>query len=353
MTAMEFGEMTSQMLQYGAVSLSVAMAQETGILGILLAADQPLTSVEIAHKAGLKERYVRENLGAMTSGRLVQLVESHSPEDDLRYIVPLEHRPALTKLGVFSLFLSAVSRQFSAVKDCFPLDGPWCVRYNAHVFATLDTAALYKLDETFDILSNSPVIKDKLEGGAQLQAAEFGCGHGRLGRRLASRYPGCQFTLTDVAEAALQKAESQAREEGLTNMNFQIVDVCNLSKDWYGRFDWLLAQNVIHDLPHPALALEGVAKALKPGGVFSLIDEWVASDLRDNVGSDKASLLYTLSTMFCLPESFQKEGSEALGACWGEQRVRTMVEKAGLRLLTIKGGEKMHAGAVYTCQKPE
>jgi DNA-binding IclR family transcriptional regulator len=52
----------------------------------------PSTSAEIATAAGLEERYVREWLGAMTTGRIVEL----DPETGM-YRLPPEHAGIVTR----------------------------------------------------------------------------------------------------------------------------------------------------------------------------------------------------------------------------------------------------------------
>ena len=54
----------------------------------------PATSHEIASRAGLNERYVREWLGAMTASRVVDHL-SDGPTD--RYVLPAEHAALLTR----------------------------------------------------------------------------------------------------------------------------------------------------------------------------------------------------------------------------------------------------------------
>ena len=52
----------------------------------------PASSAQVAEKAGLNERYVREWLGAMVTGGFVE----HNPQDET-YLFPKEHAAWLTR----------------------------------------------------------------------------------------------------------------------------------------------------------------------------------------------------------------------------------------------------------------
>ena len=167
-------------------------------------------------------------------------------------------------------------------------------------------------------------------------------------------FPNTRFTLTDVSPDPLERARKRAQEEGLTNVTIHLLDVCQVPDDLKEKFDWMMAENVIHDLPHPLKALQGISKALKPGGHFSLIDYFVSSYVAENMANKEAASLYSLSTFMCIPESYQQPDSEALGVCWGEEKARQLLFTAGLNVLglTRSGTQDLGSKAVCMCQKP-
>ena len=186
-----------------------------------------------------------------------------------------------------------------------------------------------------------------------IEAAEVGCGNGRLSCRLAAMFPNTRFTLTDVSPESLKRARKRVLEEGLTNVTVHFLDVCQVPDDWKEKFDWMMAENVIHDLPHPLKALQGINKVLKPGGHFSLVDEFVSTYVAENLTNMGSAALYALGTFSCIPESYQQSDSEALGACWGEEKARELLSTArfnvlGLIRLEVKDVRSM---AVCMCQK--
>jgi hypothetical protein len=65
-----FEKKVVDILNAGALNLMLSVGHRTGLFDAM-AGMAPTTSAEIAKKAGLQERYVREWLGAMTVSRIV------------------------------------------------------------------------------------------------------------------------------------------------------------------------------------------------------------------------------------------------------------------------------------------
>jgi hypothetical protein len=85
----------------------------------VMSTSPPATSDEIAARAGLNERYVREWLGAMVTGRIVEVEPA-----TLRYSLPEEHGTLLTRaagagnIAVFARYVAVMSGVEDIV-DCF------------------------------------------------------------------------------------------------------------------------------------------------------------------------------------------------------------------------------------------
>ena len=80
-------------LNEGALCLMTSIGHRTGLFDTM-AELPPSTSGEIARKAGLNERYVREWLGAMTTGRVVDYDAATGA-----YSLPPEHAAFLSRKG--------------------------------------------------------------------------------------------------------------------------------------------------------------------------------------------------------------------------------------------------------------
>jgi len=72
---------------------------------------------------------------------------------------------------------------------------------------------------------------------------------------------------------------------------------------------------------------EHVYVALKPGGVWFIIEPNVSDKLEENL-NPVGRLYYAASTLVCVPNSLAGHGP-ALGAQAGEARLREVVEQAG------------------------
>jgi len=67
----EFGNKLMDALNNTALGMGIAIGDYMGLFTAMSTLDEPSTSNEIASKAGLNERYVREWLGIMVTGRVV------------------------------------------------------------------------------------------------------------------------------------------------------------------------------------------------------------------------------------------------------------------------------------------
>src|SRR4249919_2757142 len=75
-----------EIINGGCLSLMVSVGHKTGLFDTLSDLQTPSTSDEIARRADLNERYVREWLGAMVVGGIVEYSSSEK-----RYSLPPEH----------------------------------------------------------------------------------------------------------------------------------------------------------------------------------------------------------------------------------------------------------------------
>ena len=86
------GRMTN-MLNDALLGLMTSIGHQTGLFDSL-GGQPPATSAEIARNAGLEERYVREWLGAMVTGGIID----YDPKGRT-YHLPPEHAATVTRAG--------------------------------------------------------------------------------------------------------------------------------------------------------------------------------------------------------------------------------------------------------------
>jgi SAM-dependent methyltransferase len=92
---------------------------------------------------------------------------------------------------------------------------------------------------------------------------------------------------------------------------------------------------VVHDQAQPRVVLKNVARALKPGGTFLMVDIKASSRVHENLDHPMATFLYTTSTLHCMTVSLALDG-EGLGTMWGEQKALELLSEAGFTNVAVR-----------------
>src|SRR5262245_6458754 len=109
-------------LNEGALALMISVGHRTHLFDVL-AAHGASTSVALAQAAGLQERYVREWLGAMAVGGVVDYDVATR-----RYTLPAEHASVLTRgvavnVAASAQFLPVLASVEDRIVECFSAGG--------------------------------------------------------------------------------------------------------------------------------------------------------------------------------------------------------------------------------------
>ena len=116
------------------------------------------------------------------------------------------------------------------------------------------------------------------------EIVELGCGGGRNAGELLRKYPGAKVTAVDYSEVSVGKAReynSEAIRNGRCKVQQGDVSALTLPEE---TFDLATAFETIYFWPGLEKCFAQVAKVLKPGAVFMIVNE---SD-----GTDETSLKY-------------------------------------------------------------
>src|SRR5260370_14965647 len=128
--AESFAGYTVGLLNSGFLTLMISIGHKTGLFDTM-ATLAPSTSEQIARRAKLNERYVREWLGSLVTGKIVEYDSSNG-----MYKLPAEHAAAITRAaGIKNLastaqFLSLCGEVEEQVVECFRKGGG--VPYSAY-----------------------------------------------------------------------------------------------------------------------------------------------------------------------------------------------------------------------------
>ncbi|KAL8580143.1 hypothetical protein ACOMHN_044796 [Nucella lapillus] len=339
----------------GAVSIMMTLAQEIGLVKLLVDTATPLTSQDVASQLRLKERYIRELLSSLAALKLIQVEKGTGGKDEpaARFYLHPSHQHAFQKNALLTIYTTTSATRMPAIRASLPQDAPNCgLLYATEEFNTWVHVTEFTKGLVANTILKTPGLKEQMEKG--IQAMEVGCGTGSVMCHLAAMFPKSHFLLTDLVPEGMEHAKNTAKKMNLTNVTFQLLNIFDTTDKLNDSFDWILAFDVIHDLPYPQEGLERIRKMLKPGGNLSMVDMFMSTYLRQNIGNPTAAAMYAISTLNCIPESYQKEDSQALGACWGKEQARELVDKAGLHIIDFIDTFPENPGVfgLCMCQKP-
>jgi SAM-dependent methyltransferase len=332
----------------GLLTYMIDLGHRTGLF--TAAARGEATSAELAERAGLQERYVREWLGAMVTGAIM----TYDPATG-RYRLPPEHAACLagdsaTNMAPRAGMVTHLGKHQAELERAFRVGGG--VPYSAfrpEFTSLMDQLNRRSLDELLVSawLPLVPGLTERLTEGARV--ADVGCGTGHALVVLASAFPNSTFLGYDLAEDAIERGRAEAAERGLTNLTFEVADVAAPLPG--GPLDAVFAIDAIHDQAAPAAVLREVHDALAPGGTFVMVDMAASSNLEDNLDNPFGAWLYSVSTLHCMTVSLAS-GGVGLGAAWGEQTARRMLDEAGFGPVVVHPAPGMVSNIIYVTGRP-
>ena len=326
-----FADRMMNALNDGALCLMASIGHRTGLFDAMR--DQPpQTSGEIASRAGLNERYVREWLGAMVTSRVITV----DPRGE-RYQLPPQHALYLTRaagadnLAVFAQYVSLLGNVEDDIIECFRKGGgvPYARFPRFHAVMAEDSGLSVLSSLESHILPLIPGLAGQLAEG--IRVLDAGCGSGRTLNRLAGLFPNSRFVGLDFSEEALRSARDEAAAKNLKNVEFAKVDLGEFDRTADpGSFDFITTFDAVHDQGKPLSLLKGIHRALDDDGVYLMQDIKGSSNVARNIDHPIGTFLYTVSCLHCMTVSLA-QGGEGLGAMWGEEKTREYLLGAGFR----------------------
>lgn len=310
----------------GALAMMCSIGHKTGLFDAMSQLP-PSTPAQVAEAAGLDERYVREWLGAMVTGGIVD----HDAEAGT-YRLPAEHAGLLTRaagplnLTTYCQYVSLLGEVEDEVVESFRNGGGVPYDRYPRFHRLMAESSGQRLDRTMlaQVVPLLPGGAAPLEAG--IDVADVGCGSGRALNLLARAFPNSRFSGFDLSTTAIATGRAQAEAEGLTNIRFEEKDAATLDID--AQFDLVTTFDAIHDQAFPDKVLAGIHRMLRPGGTYLCVEPTASSHLHENVDLPMAPFFYTVSTMHCMTVSLAY-GGEGLGAVWGRQLAEERLAKAG------------------------
>ena len=344
--AEEFGGRMMSTVGRAMLALSISLGHRTGLYDTL-AELEPATSAQIAGRAGLQERYVREWLAGQLAGGIVE----YDPGAQTWWL-PREHAASLTRAagpGNAAFLASSIARFADLEDDVLAAfrDGggvPWSRMERLQEWQAELSSQVYHhaLDAALGFV---PGLVERLREG--IDVVDVGCGRGHAAVRIAEAHPASRIAGYDRAPASIASASAEAERRALHNVRFEVRDAAELEP---GAYDLVLALDVVHDLAHPRETLRVIRDALRPGGALLMAEHALSHRPEENAAHPLGALLYTVSLFHCMTASLSEDG-EGLGIAWGEERIRAALADAGFARVDVNELDGDPFNAFYTAER--
>ncbi|MCA9863465.1 MAG: class I SAM-dependent methyltransferase [Thermomicrobiales bacterium] len=307
-----------------------------------LADIEPATSGEVAHAAGLNERYVREWLEQQTVSGFLDCENPQASAAERRYAVPLGHAAVLLDvdhplytaplpqaiMGVLSVFpdLLAAFRSGEGIPyDQFGLDmcaGQAGMNRN-----------LFLQDLGTEYLAQIPEVHARLSSGEPAHIADIGCGVGWSAIGMARAYPNVLVDGFDLDEASVREARRLIQASGVADrVQVHLRDATD--DHLAGRYDLVTAFECIHDMSDPVSALRTMRRLAGEQGTVLVMDERVAETF-DPAAGDVERYMYGFSVLHCLPAGLAEQPSVGTGTVMRASTMRDYAQQAGFADIDI------------------
>jgi 2-polyprenyl-3-methyl-5-hydroxy-6-metoxy-1,4-benzoquinol methylase len=309
-----------------------------GLYRALADAPGPLTTSELAAATGCQERWVREWAANQAAARIITMEAEQGEGAELRFSLTEEGRAVLATpdhpafgMGMFHRLpqtMRALEHMPESFRNGVGRD------YDSH-----GPEGAVGIERSFEPWNNANLIPtvlpavdgllDRLRSG--ITVADIGCGAGGAAILMAKEFPLSQIHGYDISRYALGRAEQKKADAQVTNVHFH--DPRQESLPSQHSVDFITTFDCIHDMTDPAGMMAAIHSALKPDGVWLLVDIKAHDTLAENITRNPvASLMYGISVLSCMSSALSEHGGAGLGTLGlPASRAEEMAKAAGFR----------------------
>ena len=315
----------------GAVTAGmVHLGDQLGLYSAMRTAAAPLTTAELAERAGLHERWVREWAYNQAAAKLIDVDDqqrfSLSPEAEAVLATP--ENPAFG-MGMFHR-LPQTMESLVRVRESF-------VTGLGHDYDSHGPEGAVGIERSFEPWNNAHLLPtvlpaldgvvDRLDSGAHV--ADIGCGAGGAVLLMAAAFPRSTFVGYDISRHALDRADEKQTAAGLTNARF--CDPRDTPMPTDHTLDLVTTFDCMHDMTHPQRVMEAIRASLSDDGTWLLVDIKALDTFEQNViKNPMASLMYGISVLSCMSSALSEADGAGLGTLGlSANMAREMAEHAG------------------------
>lgn len=310
---------------YGGVMVS--LGNRLGLYKAMRGAG-PLSSREVAGRAGCAERYVREWLGSQVAGGYVDyhaVSDTYELTPEQACVLADEDSPVFIP-NAWSVPASMWSDEEKAVEAFRTGKGIAWGDHDGRLFCGVAAfyRNAYKASLVSDWLPSLHGVVDRLRAGARV--ADIGCGHGHSTVLMAQAFPASTFHGFDAHGDSVIEAGRVAAAAGTSG---RVSFSAARADDYPGTgYDLICFFDCLHDMGDPVAAATHAAKAIAPDGTVMLVEPFANDRVEDNI-SPVARIYYAASTTICCAHAISEGGRHVLGAQAGEARLADVFRKAG------------------------
>jgi SAM-dependent methyltransferase len=310
--------------------LSIRLGQRLGLYGVLAAG--PVTSGELASRAGIAERYAREWLEQQATAGIIAVDVGRDP---VTFTLPVGHAEVLLDVDSLSFMGASVSQLYSItnafeqVIDAFRSGGG--VPYEAYGADSIEgqgagNRPVFLSTLPNDWLPNIPPLDERLRGDLPARVVDVGCGTGWSSIAIAKAYPNVSVDGIDPDEISIELARKNAAAEGVADrVRFHREDAALVVR---APFDVATAFECVHDMSRPVEVLAAVRASLVDDGAMLVVDERT----RDRFTGEADPLeryFYGWSIFDCLPAGMYEQPSAGTGTVMRATTLERYAREAG------------------------
>jgi SAM-dependent methyltransferase len=306
---------------------SILTGEQLGLYKAL-AAHGPLTSLGLAEKTGIPERYAREWLAGQAASGYVEYDASAN-----RYFMTPEQAFALTvednpvyMPGAYYTVASVYKDQRRIAEAIKAGKGFGWHEHHNDLF--IGTKKFFRPGYLANLVSSwLPALEGvvpKLQAGARV--ADVGCGLGASTIIMAKAFPNSHFIGFDYHLESIEWAQNDAVTENVTrNTDFEVAT----AKEFRGSdYDLVCFFDCLHDMGDPVGAVAHVRKVLKPDGTLMVVEPFAKERLADNM-TPVGRVFYNASFLVCVPASLSQEVGRGLGAQASDSELHQVFRDGG------------------------
>ncbi|HEY2052510.1 MAG TPA: methyltransferase domain-containing protein [Solirubrobacterales bacterium] len=289
----------------------------------------PMTSQEVADRAGVAERSVREWLRNQAAGGYV----TYDADADA-YELPPEQAMALADeespfylLGAYELITSLYADEDKIAAAFKSGEGMGWHEHDHRLFEGTERFFRpgYKGHLVAEWIPALEGVEAKLNEGAKV--ADIGCGYGASTVLMAEAFPKSEFHGFDYHLESIDHAREAATDAGINNTDFDVAT----AKDYPGTdYDLVAVFDCLHDMGDPIGASTHIHDSLAPDGTWLIVEPFAGDHVEDNL-NPVGRVFYGASTMICTPASLDQEVGMALGAQAGQERLTEVIKEGGFK----------------------